>query len=392
MASYPRRLCGPMAVIAAVAALVAAARPGTGGTSATDGTGGWRAAPAPAVPAGSASLTALAMAGPCAGWTAGFTLGKAPGSPFEPLLASWNGQRWRDIPVSVGTAAGGRIDGLAALSSRDAWAVGTEFGSTGLPRPLILRWDGHRWAHQAAAPVPGYPYAQLLAVAARSATDAWAVGQAQPAGRFAMRPVIEHWDGRRWALLPDPRVPALTGLDGVTVSAGGQAWAVGTPFRYHPNGFVLRWTGHRWVTAATPGTSTGVALAGVTAVRPDDVWAVGQSVTGGGPYRAYALHWDGRRWRQAAVPGGGSGAGDRGFSSVAAAGHGRLVAVGSYALPGTAGRGALYALWNGHRWSVRTGPRDTAELNVAAFDGGHLTWAAGSIGPRAFRPLMQVRG
>jgi len=56
--------------------------------------------------------------------------------------------------VDTTTVAGGRIDGLAALSSRDAWAAGTEFGSTGLPRPLILRWDGHRWAHVAAAPVP----------------------------------------------------------------------------------------------------------------------------------------------------------------------------------------------------------------------------------------------
>ena len=116
----------------------------------------WRTVPGPAVPAGdSANLTALAMAGPADGWTAGFTLANATQGPFLPLLAGWNGRRWRTIPVRLGRGQGGRLDGLAAASAADAWAVGTVFRG-GAARPLTLHWDGRRWTRVPAVGVPGW--------------------------------------------------------------------------------------------------------------------------------------------------------------------------------------------------------------------------------------------
>jgi hypothetical protein len=52
-------------------------------------------------------------------------------------------------------------------------------------------------------------------VAAHSATDAWAVGEADSVTKPVVRPVIEHWDGRRWRLMarraPGPeRVARIT--------------------------------------------------------------------------------------------------------------------------------------------------------------------------------------
>jgi hypothetical protein len=88
-------------------------------------TAGWRTVPGPAVAAGaSANLTALAMAGPSLGWASGFTMANA-NAPFEPLLAAWDGCRWRTVPLNLGTVPSARLDGLAAVSASDAWAVGT---------------------------------------------------------------------------------------------------------------------------------------------------------------------------------------------------------------------------------------------------------------------------
>jgi hypothetical protein len=240
--------------------------------------------------------------------------------------------------------------------------------------------------------VPGFPYVSLLGVAARSATDAWAVGQAQSSG-FTVRPVIEHWDGRKWRLMPNPPVPALTGLSGVTVAADGEAWAVGSSFNNSPDGLVLHWTGRTWLRSATPKTSTGVNLEGVIAVSSGNVWAVGTAFTGNGPYRAYTLHWNGRQWVSVSVPDRGQGTDDRGLNSVVPAGHGQLVAVGGDNPAGAPGS-ALYAVWNGGSWKVSQGPRNAVYLNAAAFDGRRAVWAAGSAttSPQTFRPVVQVNG
>ena len=66
-------------------------------------TAAWRTVPRPAVAVGaSANLTAVAMAGPSLGWASGFTMVNA-NAPFEPLLAAWNGHRWRTVPLNLGT-------------------------------------------------------------------------------------------------------------------------------------------------------------------------------------------------------------------------------------------------------------------------------------------------
>jgi hypothetical protein len=341
--------------------------------------------------AGSANLTALAMAGSSQGWTAGFTLANSPqNAPFEPLLAAWNGHQWRT--VNLAKTGAGRLDGLAVRSAADAWAVGTAYPGSSTSQPLILHWNGRQWARVHAAGVPGFPYVSLLGVAVRSATDAWAVGQAQSSG-FSVRPVIEHWDGSKWRLLPNPAVPALTGLSSVTVAADGQAWAVGDSFNNSPDGLVLHWTGRTWVTSATPKTSTGVNLDSVTAVSSGNVWAVGTAFTGNGPYRAYALHWNGRQWASVSLPDRGQGTDDRGLLSVVPLGHGQLVAVGSDNPAGAPGS-ALYAVWSGGSWKISQGPRNAVGLNAVAFDGRRAVWAAGAAttSPQTFRPVMQVNG
>ena len=52
--------------------------------------------------------------------------------------------------ADVGPAAvSGSLQAVAAVSARDAWAV----GSSGTGAPLIVRWNGRSWQKQAGPPV-----------------------------------------------------------------------------------------------------------------------------------------------------------------------------------------------------------------------------------------------
>jgi hypothetical protein len=345
----------------------------------------WRTVPGPVIPAPeSPTLDALAMAGPSRGWAAGFTLAVGNGPPrFGPLLAAWDGRTWRRVVPRLGVASS-RLDGLAARSATDAWAVGSvsAWPKDTSAQPLILHWNGRRWARVPAAPVPGYAYVELLSVAARSATDAWAVGEAQPATSLELHPVIEHWNGRRWRLMNNPEVPAGTALTSVTVAPDGQAWAAGNPDAdVSQRGVVLHWTGRSWATAATPATSAvpRVSLDAVTMAR-NSVWAVGDAFDAHGNRIPYALRWNGRRWARVGVPAVAGGF----FYTVTAAGHGEVIA------GGIDDKGALSAVWNGRSWAVSTNPKITA-LNSLAYDGRQLTWATGGSNPSS-RPVMLVTG
>jgi hypothetical protein len=357
------------------------------------GMGLWRTVPGPAVPSSdSANLTALAMARPSLGWASGFTLSNSA-QAFEPLLSAWNGHHWRTVRVSIGTAAGGRLDGLAAQSATDAWAVGSAYAGDGSTtgQPLTEHWDGRQWTRVPAPGVKGSPFSLLLGVAVHSADDAWAVGEA-PTPSGTVSPIIERWDGRRWRLAPVPDVGPNVSLVGVTVAADGQAWAVGIPLKNSRRPLVLHWTGHAWALAPTPEASGDVMLDGVTAVSPDDVWAVGTMSVNGGAYRPYAMRWNGRRWATVSVPDRGPTSDDRQFQSVTSLGGGRLAAVGTDL--GTTSGGALYGIWNGRAWSVSLGSlsSQSKDLNAVAYDGRHAVWAVGSaiLSQETFAPVVMV--
>src|SRR5215469_15794125 len=121
----------------------------------------------------------VSMAGPSAGWAVGFKLPGTPGANFKPLLAQWDGRRWRATRLSAAAAGDGRLDGVAATSASNAWAVGATQEADHAFRLLILHWNGRQWARVPAAPVLGYASAELLGVAAASPSDAWVVGEAE---------------------------------------------------------------------------------------------------------------------------------------------------------------------------------------------------------------------
>src|SRR5579863_196340 len=132
---------------------------------------------------------------------------------------------------------------------------------------------------------------QLLAVAASSPANAWAVGTR-----------IEHWDGRRWRLQPGPKTGACAvTLHGVAALALGDAWAVGS---CGSHAVIEHWNGSKWTIrrGTGPAGASFSALTAVTAASASDIWAVGSYTTGGGAGRALIEHWNGRTWHVMASP------------------------------------------------------------------------------------------
>ena len=128
-------------------------------------------------------------------------------------------------PSPNGSSQRNDLTGVAATSASNAWAVGYYFSGSEL-QTLIEHWNGRRWAVQP-SPNPG-TVSQLYGVAATSATNAWAVGSYQN-GTAPDRTLIEHWNGRDWAIQPSPSVGvSANNLFSAAATSAANAWAVGS--------------------------------------------------------------------------------------------------------------------------------------------------------------------
>jgi hypothetical protein len=132
----------------------------------------------------------------------------------------------------VATPNVGKFDllrGIAAISPRDVWAVGIHLAGNS-ERALVEHWDGMRW-RVAGVPQPATFHVDLNAVTAVSATDVWAVG-GTVSRRAHLRTVIEHWNGRAWAVVAAPQRPhGRDSLSAVSASAATDVWAAGIDSR-----------------------------------------------------------------------------------------------------------------------------------------------------------------
>ena len=102
--------------------------------------------------------------------------------------------------------------GAAARTSTDAWAVGQQFVGAGQPQApaVAYHWTGTSWS---LTPTPNLgEYGALRSVSASSATDAWAVGFTMIARRD-FGTLIEQWNGSAWKIVTSP-TPARASVGG----------------------------------------------------------------------------------------------------------------------------------------------------------------------------------
>jgi hypothetical protein len=202
-------------------------------------------------------------------WAVGIRL---DGTEYRPVVEHWNGKAWRTQP-SPDVGNNGGFNGVSATSSTNAWAVGSALG-----QPLIEHWNGTAWRVQAAPEPPAGLFIHQDDVAALSRTEAWAVGYLRNASGSHRETLIEHWNGHRWRIVSSPAVgTGANQLAAVAATSATNAWAVG---HRGPSSqmktLVERWNGSAWKTQPSPNFGTGAnALVGVDASSSTDAWAVG---------------------------------------------------------------------------------------------------------------------
>jgi hypothetical protein len=232
----------------------------------------------------------------------------------------------------------------------------------------------------------------LNAVSARTAADAWAVGENQGAGDDAgLQIFAERWNGTRWQQAPTPNIVRQDErLLGVSASGPNDAWAVGNTNSISAashNTLAAHWDGTAWTIVPTPAAASGGRLAslyGVADLGPANAWAVGQ----GKDARPLAEHWDGTAWSVVpvpvpAVPSGTSFA-NAVLSSISAVSATDIWAVGTTTAIQNASKAVtrftLAMHYNGTAWSIVT-TANTAEptgLSGVTAISATNAWAVGN--------------
>jgi hypothetical protein len=267
--------------------------------------------------------------------------------------------------------------GAAARTSTDAWAVGEQFAAAGQapPPPVSYHWNGFAWSI-VATPTLGVSSA-LLAVSASAATDAWAVGFSI-LGRHDDGTLIEHWNGTAWSVNSSLVVTGFVAeLTGVADLSPTDAWAVGKG-----NSAILEhWNGSTWssVTIPDPDFTPGAGQS-ISAVSATDIWVVGTTVnTTTGTTTAEALHFNGAAW--AVVPMQQPGTNTPTISAVTAISATDAWAVGEdIGATSAPGGSTLIEQWNGAKWSIVPSPTPGADpgLTGVAARGSSDVYAVGN--------------
>jgi len=284
-------------------------------------------------------------------WAVGLT-GRV-GKPTT-LIERWAGGAWRRVP-SPNPVRGGTLYDLAVTSARSAWAVGQTGGVFGQrPKTLILRWNGTAWK-RVPSPNAATPGSWLGAVAVTSARSAWAVGCA--CNGPSLKTLIERWNGTRWRLVPSPN-PASgdSVLYGVAMTSGRSAWAVGCTgcLGAKPKTLILRWNGTAWKRVRSPNPAAGGTLQGVAVTSARNAWAVGFTGDPNHPGPKTVIErWNGTRWKLVRSPSltGGATGRPAELIGVAAASARSAWAVGLRGRVFRIAKPSTVALhWNGTTW------------------------------------------
>jgi hypothetical protein len=222
------------------------------------------------------------------------------------LIEHWDGFSWNVVPSPDSGSNGSYLQGVSVYSSDDVWAVGYYVDDNQADQTLIEHWDGKSWAI-VTSPNRGTDGSQLNSVTtATSRSDVWAVGYSGQGSSVVT--LTEHWDGFTWSIVDSPN-PGTSGnyLQSVSMVLDGSAvWAVGYYYLSgHPRTLIEQWNGGSWNVIPSPNVGTiGDSLFGVSGLFANDVWAVGGYNLNNqtGTLQTLIEHWDGGSWNVAPSP------------------------------------------------------------------------------------------
>src|SRR6266853_1864674 len=191
------------------------------------------------------------------------------------LAEHWNGSAWAIVPTPNPSSFFGDLNGVAAISTNDVWAVGAyQYDIAGHVASFAEHWNGSTWAMVTTSnPFP--VISALFAVTACSTTDVWAVGTGFSAGSFFT--LTEHWNGSAWSQVASPSPsPSDNELFAVSAFNASDVWAVGETSNGPPLlSFAIHWDGLVWTQVTTGNLTGGNLIADVKALEANHAVGVG---------------------------------------------------------------------------------------------------------------------
>jgi hypothetical protein len=316
-------------------------------------------------------------------WAVGSVGEQSNKQPALPLIDHWNGTAWSQATAPSFPATNGvHLGWVDASSATDAWTVGTTnlVKHPGYFSPLTVHWDGSTWTN-VPDPLPLNPSTALVGVADISSTNAYVIGNEGPAYGL-----VEQWNGTAWTRLADqPPFPMPNGftfaentLDAISATSASNVWIVGTYLQtvygniWDP--YSVHWNGTTWKVVTMPQV-TGAVFTSADAMSATNVWAAGNSPSG-----PLIAHWNGTTWTITSSPAAGTltGITARSASDVWAVGY-------------TTGPHTLTLHWNGSTWATVSSPNvgSASQLtSVSTSRGAAIVWATGYSGVSgSFNPL-----
>jgi hypothetical protein len=178
---------------------------------------------------------------------------------YEDSTLHWNGSQWAPVPVPkpgpTGRFTEARLSAVACTSSASCLAVGDYTPPSLVHLDQAAHLNGFRWANVTSKLPDNRKYHPnwLDGVACISRSDCWAVGAFGKSQAHLNQ--IQHWNGNGWSLAHAPEPGGTTGgdanvLDGVFCLSASDCWAVGwSQTAGKPNvNEILHWNGRRWST------------------------------------------------------------------------------------------------------------------------------------------------
>lgn len=321
-------------------------------------------------------------------WAVGYESANTTGSISLTLIEHWDGTSWTVVnsqnPTNQNT-----LNAVAGVSTNDVWAVGlSQDPNSGVYHTLIEHWNGTAWSI-VASPNPSTIANDLTAVTVISTTNVWAVGNYNDTNSHSL-PLIEHWNGKVWKVVSTPTAGSgATILSGVTAISAGNVWAVGTyqpdPSSLQTQTLTERWSGKSWTIVTSSNNGAINNLTGVTWVPgTKTLWAVGgYSGATSTPQSPLLEYWNGKSWK--IVPSPSSGLNVLSLNSIAAISATNVWAVGSYHDANSGLNATLTEQWNGTSWSIVSSPNaptgDSYFYTVTTVPASSNLWAVGVNAP-----------
>lgn len=295
----------------------------------------------------------------------------------RPLTMHWDGIQWTIVPAPD-RDRGTRLQTVDGSPDGDLWAGGMDYeeynlgeGSnivymrytTACPPPTVTPTPTPSASPSPTACTPGLRLVPAPAVGSRShmhavyavsPSDMWAVGEYRPEPVGRVMPLIEHWNGIDWSIVPgNPSGLGSSRLWGVDGTASNDVWAVGEytdPATQVTAALAKHWDGTAWadVPVPSPGALANI-LRDVVALAPNNVWAAGSYANQVNDWRTLIVHWNGAQWTVVASPNPGNP--ENSLNAIAAGPAGDLWAVGYKQSDGSPER-PLVLRWNGTSWQA----------------------------------------